>query len=246
VEYWTCSNDDYFYLLLYIPALIAVTVCLMRFFSRRAGNRTTQYLLLAGLIALVAGAILVLVLVLGGRITPRAPGAYRRRRRRADPVTQSITHKGSSQRRLPAWANPLQWAQHDSPPRAYAFLTRISDTDNLSIEPPIPITKNKVRIGVDPNQANIVLNHPSIENLHSIIERMDDGSFRLVDEGTVAGTWINYAPVSTEGCTLEHGDLIHIGRLGFRFTIREPKKVRKLVVKLASSPEEEIDDSASK
>ena len=39
---------------------------------------------------------------------------------------------------------------------------------------------------------------------------------------TIAGTWINYAPVTPDGGRLQHGDLIHIGKVGFRFTESNP------------------------
>jgi pSer/pThr/pTyr-binding forkhead associated (FHA) protein len=35
------------------------------------------------------------------------------------------------------------------------------------------------------------------------------------------GTWVNYTPVSQEGVNVEDGDLIHIGRVGFRFRVRQ-------------------------
>jgi hypothetical protein len=40
---------------------------------------------------------------------------------------------------------------------------------------------------------------------------------------------------------LEHGDLIHIGKIGYRFTLSKPAKVRKpVVIPLdGSQPEEE-------
>jgi hypothetical protein len=38
----------------------------------------------------------------------------------------------------------------------------------------------------------------------------------------VAGTWINYEPVSQEGRMLEHGDVVHFGQLMYRFTLSNP------------------------
>jgi hypothetical protein len=201
--------------------------------------------LLVGLIVTVAGAILILVLVLGGRLTPRVPGITRNRRRRSDPVTQPLSVKENPSRRRPHWVNRLQRTHATAAPRAYAFLSPISETDALADGSIIPITSNQITIGIDPSQASLVLDHPSIESLHACLARNEDGTFRLVDEGSIAGTWINYTPVSREGSILEHGDLIHIGRLGFRFTLREPQHVRKPVVTLISIPEESIGGSAS-
>ena len=62
-----------------------------------------------------------------------------------------------------------------------------------------------------------------------------------MDEGSIAGTWINYTPVSRNGADLEHGDIIHIGRTGFRFTIRQPKTVRRPVITLL--PETNLDSN---
>jgi len=41
----------------------------------------------------------------------------------------------------------------------------------------------------------------------------------VADLGSEAGTWVNYAPVSAEGSQLRHGDLLHIGRVAFRFLL---------------------------
>ncbi len=194
--------------------------------------------LLVGLIVLVAGAVLTLVLVLGGRLKPRTPGARNKRKRKSDPVTQPLPIKENPARRLPTWVNRLQWPHKAASPKTYAYLSRISEKDNLAIEPPIPITTEQVTIGRDPDQAILVLDHPSIEGLHARLSRREDGAFRLADEGTIAGTWINYTPVSSEGSRLEHGDLVHIGRLGFRFTLREPERVRKPVISLEPTSDE--------
>ena len=47
---------------------------------------------------------------------------------------------------------------------------------------------------------------------------------------SVAGTWVNYAPVSISGSQLQHGDLIHIAKKGFRFTLSRPTRPRRTVV----------------
>ena len=75
-----------------------------------------------------------------------------------------------------------------------------------------------------------MLNDPSLDPLHARLTRSESGLFRLADNDSVAGTWINYTPVSKEGSQLEHGDLVHFGHIGFRFIIRQPIRVRKPVV----------------
>jgi len=203
--------------------------------------------LIVGSIVLLAAAVLLLVLILGGRIRPQAlrvPAGFRRKRNpKSDPVTQPVPVKGDSSlrtglhgRRLPEWVNRLQWPQRRLAPKAFAYLTRLSETDQIIPATPVSITVSELTFGKDPNQATLVLDDPSVETLHARLVRNEDGTFRLADEGSVAGTWINYTPVSREGAQLQHGDLIHIGRVGFRFTQREPTQVRKPVVHLEEPP----------
>lgn len=107
---------------------------------------------------------------------------------------------------------------------------RIAELGDETTVAPIPITLNELTLGRNASLAVIVLDDPSVEALHARLVRGEDGTFRIMDEGSVAGTWVNYSPVSKEGTSLEHGDLIHIGRLGFRFTLREPQHIRKPVI----------------
>ena len=186
---------------------------------------------ITGLVVLMAGAILMLVLILGGRLTPASFNVRQRLRRNSDPVTQPVPiNKDSEPRRLPSWANRLQWPTRRVKPQVFAFLQPISDDPEKAKEKPIPISTEEITIGRDPILATLVLEDPSVEGLHARIMRKEHNDFRVVDEGSVAGTWINYTPVSSEGATLQHGDLIHIGRVGFRYTLRKPGQVRKPVI----------------
>ena len=221
-------------------------------------RRTTQSImillyrngpLLAGLAVLLAGAVLLMVLILGGRIKPYTfgrgtqPGVKVRPaektvpHRRSDPVTQPVpnVHNEPALRRKPAWMNRLQWPQRRISPTAFAFLSRLSEADQEQDATPIPLEAEEVTLGRDPIRSNVVVDDLSVEPLHACLRREGD-TYRLSDQGSVAGTWVNYAPVSNEGVLLEHTDLVHIGRVGFHFTLGQPGKVRKPVVR----PEEPI------
>jgi hypothetical protein len=206
-------------------------------FSRQRG-------LLTGLIVLVSGAVLVLVLILGGRIRPaQLPGQAQRplasRRANgssaADPLTQPVeitaeTTTQAGQASRAGWASRLHWPQRHTPAtKALAYLTPLLESAVTGLPAPIPLDADELTLGSDPQQANLVLDHPSVEKLHARLRRID-GVFRLSDCGSVAGVWVNYTPVSATGTPLEHGDLLHIGQLGFRFTLREPGPLRKPVV----------------
>ena len=184
--------------------------------------------------ALIAGSTLLLVLLLGGQLRPRQLGkarAGRTGRRKSDPVTQPVAVKVEAPaKRLSGWVNRIHWPQRSIPPQASAFLSRISDVDSDVGSTPIPLFTDEITLGSDPNLATLVLNDTSVEGLHARILHKEDGSYRLIDEGSIAGTWINYTPISREGARLENGDLVHIGRIGFRFTNRQPGQIRKAVV----------------
>jgi pSer/pThr/pTyr-binding forkhead associated (FHA) protein len=65
-----------------------------------------------------------------------------------------------------------------------------------------------------------------VDGLHARLAPLQN-SFHLVDASSIAGTWINYTPIPPDGVMLEHGDLIHFGRSGFRFTLRDGSHRRK-------------------
>ncbi|HJW90831.1 MAG TPA: FHA domain-containing protein [Anaerolineales bacterium] len=188
--------------------------------------------LVAGLVVLLAGAVLLLVLVLGGQI---GPGFVRRRKarvRRSDPVTQPVRMKNDpTPQRSPGIMNRLHWPQRRLSPKPYAFMVRLLDIEGGEETPPLSIGAEELTFGRDPLLSTQVLEDPSVDALHSRLRRELDGSYRLLDEGSIAGTWINFTPVSQEGAQLEHGDLIHVGRVGFRFSLSNPERVRRPVIK---------------
>jgi hypothetical protein len=192
--------------------------------------------------AVVAGAVLLLVLVLGGRLRPHRVEAKTTPRRKSDPVTQPVVVRTELPSRPRAtWVNRIHWPQRHIAPRVYAFLSRVSDVDASFSSTPVPISTDEVTLGSDPSLATLVLDDPSVDGLHARILRQEDGTFRLIDEGSVAGTWINYSPLSREGTNLEHGDLVHLGRVGFRFTLRQPGQTPKPVITLAESTEKPLE-----
>lgn len=185
----------------------------------------------AGGAVLLSGAVLVLVLVVSGKIKPKpvlrgektVPISLRSRRvnPRTDPVTQAVEARQmpplrQKQSLLARLARPHRRTVIES----VAFLTRLAEGEIDAPLPPVAISRGTTTVGADPVRADLVLEDPSIEPLHARIQR--DGSIlRISDAGSVAGTWVNYSPVSGEGTILEHGDIIHVGRVGFRVALKE-------------------------
>jgi predicted component of type VI protein secretion system len=101
--------------------------------------------------------------------------------------------------------------------------------DEPTIPAPLQITTENISLGSDPHRATLVIVDPSIEGLHARIHRQDK-AFLIADAGTVAGTWVNYEQVISQGTLLQHMDIIHLGRIGFRFQLLEPGQPRKVTV----------------
>jgi len=197
------------------------------------GRLLLRWPALTGLTVLLLGAGVLLALVLTGRIHPhRLALRGLRRLPRLSRKPQPAARNEPTRPHLPHWVNRLQWPQRRLNPKAEAFLSFLPDSaEKLSVAP-ISITASEITFGLDPSLASFVLDDPSVEGLHARLVRQEDGSFLLSDQGSVAGTWVNYAEVPAEGQVLQHGDLIHFGRVGFRFTLRTPQKMSKLVVTL--------------
>lgn len=122
-----------------------------------------------------------------------------------------------------AFARPVAPAPLSTPPspipvKSLASLVRL-DPDLLpAAEKPILIQEELTLIGNDPALANLLLVDASLEPLHAQLRIEADGTARLTDFNTRAGTQVNFVPVDTRGSALSHGDIIHFGKLGYRFS----------------------------
>jgi hypothetical protein len=131
---------------------------------------------------------------------------------RRDPLTQSVqTEGGKRGLRLP-WNRPAK--------PSGAYLVRLKDDGQPIAAPPIPITMPEITFGSDPIQATHILDDPSISPLHARL-KVEHGEYILSDEKPAAGTWINYEQLTTPR-HLQHGDVLHIGRLSYRFLLHKP------------------------
>lgn len=176
-------------------------------------NRLNMALGAAGL----AGAALVTTLIVGRGRGRRASGRKTGRRSAGDPLTQaveSVPEKAGRSRLRPRSASARQ-------PDAY--LLRLKEDGQPITAPPIPVTAPEMTFGSDPIQAGRVLDDPSVAPLHARLKE-ENGRFVLSDEKSAAGTWVNYEPL-TAPRLLRHGDILHIGRISYRFMLRKPPDI---------------------
>ena len=103
------------------------------------------------------------------------------------------------------------------PVKTFGSLIRLDHDNTPSAEKPLLLTKEITLIGKDPQLANLVLNDDALEPLHAEIHAFPDGRTRLTDFHTIAGTYVNFKAVDTKGVEIHHGDILHFGRLSYRF-----------------------------
>jgi hypothetical protein len=207
--------------------------------------------LISALAVLIAAAVLILVLILGGKIRPPHPAqprkangsatkAPRTRPRTKDPLTQPVKITPTPEAAAPHKAqhglkDRLKLSPPKNPARPLAYLTPLAEAGEATLPAPLPLVAEDAILGRDPFQATILLNDPSVEPLHAVLH-YEDGSFCLLDHGGVAGTWVNYTRLGEQGVKLEHGDLIYAGRVGFRFNLKNPGRLKKPFVRPYQGP----------
>ena len=180
------------------------------------------------LAAVVAGSVLSIVLVLTGR-----RGKRKDKRRNRDPLTQQVAVRDeprSQPRRTLSGAQQVTWPRALTHPNAPARLVRLSASGHELPAELVALSRKEMTFGCDPKLAVTVLDSPTVSPLHARLYQDPAGRYILMDNGSVAGTWVNYAPVSGLGAHLEHGDLVHIGRVAFRFELSNPDSPRLPVV----------------
>ena len=193
-------------------------------------GRYRTYITLGAVI--FAGLVLLLILFVGP-FRMAFVRAQSSRRAQADPLTQTVqapvlepkpvkekkTRRGRS-------AASKEKTQVDAP----AWLRRLiqdplaapGETFKPAPVSPILLTEKEITFGTDPVQSVHVLDDPSLAPRHARIIQAEDGNYRVFDEGSIAGTWVNFEPVGKEGHLLQHGDVVHFGQLAFRFELKDP------------------------
>ena len=186
-------------------------------------------LLISGFALFLIILTVFLILLIKGRIRPRLVGERGRKNRTGNGISdRKISNRDPERSQsLTKWMSNLHWPLRESNENTLATLNYFSEDDTPLNRLPIPITLKGATIGRDPNQCSIVLDDPSVESLHARIRMEGEKLFWITDLDSVAGTWVNYTPVPEDGTRLEHGFLVHIGAVCFRFLLREPVRVKK-------------------
>lgn len=159
--------------------------------------------LLAALAVLAAGTALAVALISIGRQRAAAP---------------TKTKGTSSQSRRTLKRAALQSPDSKQQPEAFLIPLNSDGSEGNAI----PLTGADLMLGRDPAHVATPIADDSVSGLHAKIIRRAAGEYLLRDQGSVAGTWVNYEPIPKEGRTLRHEDLVHLGRVALRFRFRVP------------------------
>jgi hypothetical protein len=94
----------------------------------------------------------------------------------------------------------------------------------------IPLLGADIILGRDSSLSAVHLDDPSVSGLHARLTRLANGDYLIRDQGSTAGTWVNYEQIPDDGTILKHGDLIHLGKVKYRFTLTNPPPSREIKV----------------
>ncbi|MBI4733039.1 MAG: FHA domain-containing protein [Chloroflexi bacterium] len=162
----------------------------------------------------VAGAAVAVTLLVGRKGAKRIPKRKTSPRSRKDPLTAEVESAPEARTRRTHWGRAAAIKQSD------AYLLRLKEDGQPVTATPIPVTTPEMTFGSDPIQATRVLDDPSVSPLHARL-REENGQFVLTDEKSASGTWVNHEPLVAP-LPLRHGDVLHIGRISYRFMLRRP------------------------
>ncbi len=187
--------------------------------------------LMFGGIAL-AGLALLAILLSGRLRMPSIRAAQEAKRAESDPLRQSVPAVVEppaaplpaaigvkTQRRAVISRKPASETKVKATDAPASFIRINAEGQALPVTP-ILLAEEEVIFGADPTQCGQILDDPSISAVHARLRLTEDGGFLLLDNGSIAGTWVNYEPIPREGYRLAHGDMVNFGQLMYRFTLR--------------------------
>jgi hypothetical protein len=124
----------------------------------------------------------------------------------------SLIPRGPSRPREPFAEQPQA---NYTPTHTVAYLELLEAVSQVAS--PIPLSMAVVRLGRSPNQANIAFeNDVTMSRLHASL-MLEGNHYRIFDEHSTSGTWVNERQVPEYGIQLNDGDEIHLGAVHLRF-----------------------------
>lgn len=179
-----------------------------------------RWIILAGV--LIAGTVLVVAIVFVGKRQAFWRDQAAKRQRKIDPVTQPVKIKQADD--IPGKGNAVQASIGK---QVEAMLIPLNERYEANRKKTVVLDRKEWVIGSDPIQARLVIARSALDDLHARLVRTEQGEYWLRDQNSIAGTWVNFAPITTKGVKLRHGDLIHFAKALYRFELSHPTEDRE-------------------
>ena len=125
---------------------------------------------------------------------------------------QRIPRPGATKKAVPAATASSSASQ---PQKPVAYLEVLDSV--TAVASPIPLSETIVRIGRNPNICDIAFPEDvTLSRYHANMMR-EGHSYRIYDEHSTSGTWVNERQVPEYGTELLDGDEIHLGAVHLRY-----------------------------
>ncbi len=174
---------------------------------------------------LIAGAVLVTAIVLVGKRQAFWRDQAAKRQRKIDPVTQPVKIKQADDRSGNGTSRKASIGK-----QVEAMLIPLNERYEPNRKKAVALDRKEWIIGCDPIQARLVIANAALDDVHARLSRTDQGDYWLRDQNSIAGTWVNFAPITTKGIKLRHGDLIHFAKALYRFELSHPTEDREIQI----------------
>lgn len=174
-----------------------------------------RWIILASI--LIAGTVLIVAIVFVGKKQSFWREQTKLRKRFVDPVTQpvKINQDGSGKKKAAG-------GKHSAGKQVEAMLVPLNDQFEPNRQKTVVLDKKEWLIGSDEKQARLVIKNAAVDSTHARLIRGHTGEYWLSDRNSIAGTWVNFKPISNNGIKLKHGDLIHFAKACYRFELSHP------------------------
>ncbi len=179
-----------------------------------------RWIILAGV--LIAGTVLVVAIVFVGKRQAFWRDQAAKRQRKIDPVTQPVKIKQADD--IPGKGSA---GQAPIGKQVEAMLIPLNERYEANRKKTVVLDRKEWVIGSDPIQARLVIARSALDDVHARLVRTEQGEYWLRDQNSIAGTWVNFAPITTKGVKLRHGDLIHFAKALYRFELSHPTEDRE-------------------
>lgn len=154
--------------------------------------------------------LIVLVLIVGGIFLLWRKGVFAR-------LNLPGGGSASRKRRTPSTRieDTLQTPAANLPQKTVAYLEVLESVSRMGS--PIPLSGTVIRIGRNPGMCEIAFEEDvTVSRYHANLMREGTG-YRIFDERSTSGTWVNERQVPEYGTQLLDGDEIHLGAVHLRY-----------------------------